>query len=176
MLFPTLLRVLCIMRNQHFHLVEVNESDWELLKKVRLSALKDSPLAFSATLNDALKYTEFEWRLRASGIHSNYFLAVQGVEPIGIVGGRLDSLDEYEVISMWVHSDYRGQGVSDLLMKKLKNFAIEKGYKRLKLSISTYNFKVINFYLKHDFRLVDPVYDEVDLECESIKMSWVRGK
>ncbi|MFW1969703.1 GNAT family N-acetyltransferase, partial [Acinetobacter guillouiae] len=62
------------------------ENDWEILKMVRLESLLDSPHAFSVTYAAALKYSEADWRARASGRSQyQYILAMQRTRAIGIV-------------------------------------------------------------------------------------------
>lgn len=44
----------------------INEDDWEILKTVRLAALKDSPTSFGLSYVTAAAYSEQQWRDRAS--------------------------------------------------------------------------------------------------------------
>ncbi|EGH14130.1 GCN5-related N-acetyltransferase [Pseudomonas amygdali pv. morsprunorum str. M302280] len=40
--------------------------DWMLLKQVRLAALLDTPTAFGVSYQTAVKYTDQQWKDRAS--------------------------------------------------------------------------------------------------------------
>ncbi|WP_257231631.1 hypothetical protein [Acinetobacter sp. YH12023] len=42
------------------------ESDWEILKNLRLEALQDSPDVFTATFEKTKTHSESEWRDRAA--------------------------------------------------------------------------------------------------------------
>lgn len=128
------------------------EDDWEILKKIRLESLLDSPDAFSANYETVEKYNEQEWRRRASQkSHHLYILAVLGTRAVGIIGGTVSAMQEFNVIAMWVDLAFRGTGVADRLMFAIKDLAVSKGYDKVVLNLSSNNTKAVHFYIKHNF-------------------------
>ncbi len=95
----------------------VREEEWELVRDVRLSALRDSPLAFGSTLQREQGFPPEEWRARvqrgASAPDSATFLAFdpQGA-CLGMAGiGQPPGDHRFQVWGMWVRPSARGQGV-----------------------------------------------------------------
>ena len=139
------------------------ENDWEILKMVRLQSLLDSPHAFSVTYAAALKYSEADWRARASGRSQyQYILAMQRTRAIGIVGGKADASLEFNVIAMWVNPEFRGSDIANKLISAIKEFASSQGHNRVVLSVTSHNLRAINFYSRHGFIRVD---------CESLSLN-----
>ncbi|MDR7016129.1 GNAT family N-acetyltransferase [Acinetobacter sp. 3657] len=128
------------------------EEDWKTLKAVRLESLLDSPDVFSATYATAEKYSESQWRDRASHkTQYQYILAIEGTRAVGIIGGTQNSALEFNVVAMWVKSEFRGCGIADLLISAIKELAISKGHYRIVLSVSPHNLRAVSFYSKHCF-------------------------
>ncbi|ENU23362.1 hypothetical protein F993_02055 [Acinetobacter proteolyticus] len=128
------------------------EEDWKILKTVRLESLLDSPNVLAVNYATAEKYSESEWRNRAS--HKNqhqYILAIKEGQAVGIIGGTQNTADEFNVIAMWVNPMFRARGVADLLISAIKNLAVSKGYSRIVLSVSPKNERAVNFYFRHSF-------------------------
>lgn len=56
--------------------------------------------------------------------------------------------------TMYVHKDYRGCKISQNLIHKLINFALENNYRKLQLGTYKKLERAVNFYKKNDFYLV----------------------
>lgn len=56
--------------------------------------------------------------------------------------------------TMYVHKDYRGCKISQSLIHKLINFALENNYRKLQLGTYKKLGRAVNFYKKNDFYLV----------------------
>lgn len=56
--------------------------------------------------------------------------------------------------TMYVHKDYRGCKISQSLIHKLINFALENNYRKLQLGTYKKLERAVNFYKKNDFYLV----------------------
>lgn len=100
--------------------------EWDVLRKVRLSALAESPDAFATTWEEASARPEGWWRewaeRSASGAEQAMFLAWDGGSPVGIVGAFRDEGDCH-VISMWVDPGARGRGLGLSLLEAAVRFA-----------------------------------------------------
>ncbi|GAA5524957.1 hypothetical protein Maes01_01517 [Microbulbifer aestuariivivens] len=129
----------------------VVESQWELLRNIRLQSLIDSPDAFAITHEQAEKLTPAEWRFIASGAAGPRFLiARHDGQAVGLIGA-VDSGGEYELVSLWVSPLVRGQGVGLELINSLRTLALEDGHRAVMLRVSSENTTAINLYLKAGF-------------------------
>nr|WP_180128416.1 MULTISPECIES: GNAT family N-acetyltransferase [unclassified Acinetobacter] len=108
------------------------ESDWEILKNLRLEALQDSPDAFTATYEKTKTHSESEWRDRAAQkTPCQFLLAFDGIRAVGMAGGIIDKQHEFNVVAMWLYENYRGKSVADLLISSLKNMQQTKVIQKL---------------------------------------------
>ncbi|WP_180115873.1 GNAT family N-acetyltransferase [Acinetobacter sp. YH12140] len=148
------------------------ESDWEILKNLRLEALQDSPDAFTATYEKTKTHSEFEWRDRAAQkIPCQFLLAFDGIRAVGMAGGIIDEQHEFNVVAMWVHENYRGKGVADLLISHLKKYAANQGYTKIVLRVELGNLRAIQFYSKQGFiKVLEQSSLKSGLELSSQKM------
>lgn len=139
------------------------EEDWEILKTVRLESLLDRPDVFLATYDTAEKYSQSQWRDRASHkTQYQYILAIQATRAIGIIGGTQNPALEFNVVTMWVNPEFRGKGIADLLISAIKNLAISKGHSRIVLSVSQNNSRAVSLYSRHGFVFI-PEWESVAL-------------
>jgi RimJ/RimL family protein N-acetyltransferase len=88
------------------------EDDWSSLKAVRLAALLDSPTAFGVSYESVAAYTDEQWKTRASGRQTAFWLAFQGSEAIGLIGSAVSQAQRTNLIGMWVAPPARGSGVA----------------------------------------------------------------
>ncbi|UIJ75287.1 GNAT family N-acetyltransferase [Acinetobacter sp. SH20PTE14] len=108
------------------------ESDWEILKNLRLEALQDSPDAFTATFEKTKTHSDSEWRDRvAQKRPCQFLLAFDGMRAVGMVGGTIDKQHEFTVVAMWLYENYRGNSVADLLISSLQNMQQTKVIQKL---------------------------------------------
>jgi GNAT superfamily N-acetyltransferase len=130
----------------------VAEEDWELLRNVRLAALRDAPWAFGSTHAREAAFDGSTWRERAG--RPGCFVAVDSDEPVGIaVGLALAELpaDERHLVSMWVAPRARGQGVGGQLVSAVAAWARAGGASRLSLMVVIGNQSARSVYLRAGF-------------------------
>jgi len=106
--------------------------DWQVFRDVRLSSLRDSPQAFSATLEATLGRDEASWR---EGLAARtQFVAMVGEGVVGTAGGIVDPSGRFgELISMWVAPEWRGKGVAARLIEEVAVWATTAGFEELRL-------------------------------------------
>ena len=93
-------------------------SQWNVLKRVRLEALRDTPDAFGTTYEEESQYNEEEWRKRLQREDCITYVAFIEDSPIGLVVGA--PYDERAgLFAMWVNSKYRGKGLGHEVMNIL---------------------------------------------------------
>ena len=127
--------------------------DWEHYRSVRLTALRDSPQAFVATLDEEEAEPEDFWRARMT--RSTRLLAERDGEPVGIasVGSIDDDQPEAaQLFGLWVHPDARGTGVATALVRAGAQSAAQAGKRQLLYWVGTDNGRAVAFASGFGFR------------------------
>jgi len=83
--------------------------DWQVLRDIRLAALRDAPNAFDSTYDEQAAYAEADWRRRISS-ESTFFaflpdtdgMDLNGTDPAGLAGGFQEEPSTVELVSLWV--------------------------------------------------------------------------
>lgn len=132
------------------------EPDWPLLKELRLAALLDAPTAFGVSHASAAANPDEQWRDRAAGRGpATYLLAFDSAgAAIGMVGGVLSAMQEYNLIAMWVRPEQRGSGAAAALVEAMLAHAVAQGHQRVVLDVSPDNARASAFYQKRGFRFL----------------------
>jgi GNAT superfamily N-acetyltransferase len=151
----------------------IRSSDAEIYKRLRLTALKDIPVAFTTTCESALIRTAESWSAQveeaARGEDRGIFIAFCGQEPVGMAALYRDEENPHigEVLQMWVSPPYRSQGVGQHLMDSIVNWARCCRFDELKAHVTRRNQRAIPFYEKCGFKqipdLVFPPPNEIML-------------
>lgn len=129
-----------------------SEGDWEHLKRIRLSALLNSPTAFGLSHAEATAYSEQQWRERASGAtRTQFLLAFDKGQPVGLIGDVISPAQEYHLIAMYIQPPYRGQRIAARLIEAVKARAIDRGHARVVLSVSPSNVSAVELYRRQGF-------------------------
>jgi GNAT superfamily N-acetyltransferase len=126
----------------------VTPEDWQALREIRLSALRDAPFAYASTAEREAAYDEPRWRewTQVSGRGVMYFAEVAGrPEPAGIAGIYLDGDDPY-IVSMWVRPAARGQKVGEALVEATAGWARSRGFGTLYLWVTEMNAPARRLY------------------------------
>ena len=154
------------------------ESDWEVLREIRLASLLDAPTAFGTTYVAAAANTEAQWRDRAAGRGPGRFvLALVDGAAVGMAGAVVNAAGEFGLIAMWVRPEHRGGGAAAKLVEAIKANAIARGYSRVVLDVSTENQRATAFYRKLGFEFL-PVWEPLESHPEITvqKMAWRAGE
>lgn len=124
----------------------IRPDEGELLRRVRLAALSDSPAAFGSTYSRELLLSDDEWadraRRSASGSERALFFAVdEGESVVGLAGGyRPDgTASDVELISMWTDPSARRSGVGRQLVDAVIEWSRSVGAKRVDLWVTKGN-------------------------------------
>jgi GNAT superfamily N-acetyltransferase len=126
--------------------------DWRLWRDARLAALADTPQAFGSSLEREQAYTEARWREWLDP--ANHLKAVaRDAATAGVIGAWLpeDRGGAAELYSMWVHPSRRGQGVGDLLVAEVLDWAREEDVKAVELWVVGDNETARRLYARHGF-------------------------
>lgn len=130
----------------------LGEEDWKQYRDTRLTALRESPEAFAATVDEEEAYDEDFWRLRMT--RSARLLAEREGQPIGIVsvGSSDDRPSTAELFGLWVSPDARGSGVATELVRAGARLAREQGQKQLAYWVGSGNGRAVAFASGFGFR------------------------
>lgn len=145
----------------------ITGEDTSIFRDVRLRALQDSPDAFGATYESAMRRTEDSWREQvlqcATGSLRNTVLAFDGRHCIGIASlYREPDAKEGEILQMWVAPEFRGTGTASNLVSELLQWAEAVGIQAVVLTVATTNDTARNFYEKCGFR---PTGEEIEVDA-----------
>ncbi|MDI6105563.1 GNAT family N-acetyltransferase [Actinoplanes sp. NEAU-A12] len=129
-------------------------SDWRTWRDVRLAALAESPRAFASSLAKESGYVESDWRDWLDPARGLKAVAENGT---GLVGAWVpeDRHGAVELYSMWVHPEWRGQGVGDLLIEDVLAWTAENGHTRVDLWLAEGNVAAERLYERHGFCMTE---------------------
>jgi GNAT superfamily N-acetyltransferase len=156
----------------------IRSDEREVYREFRLRALAEAPYAFSDSLAAALARPESFWVDRvaqtAAGVASVLFVAVEASTDrwLGMTGCYLDGdTSEAMVVSVWVDPAARGQGLAGRLVQAARDWATERGVRRLKLWVTATNERPQRVYRAAGFDYTgtkralpsDPSLDELEM-------------
>lgn len=132
-------------------------ADGGIYKRIRLSALQESPTAFGSTFAEESKFGDQVWEERAKGLtvpEAIGLLAFEGERVCGIVRGSPDEDDSRIgwVESMWVDPSVRGRGVGQMLLQELIEWGRGRKLTEMKLEVTSTNSPAIRLYERCGFQ------------------------
>jgi ribosomal protein S18 acetylase RimI-like enzyme len=142
----------------------VRTDEWQALRDLRLRALADAPLAFSATLAEAQARNEAWWResARRSAEDEAWitFVAERDGQLVAMATGtfpveRLHALDDPAIaslIQMWVDPSARRTGLGRELVEAVVTWAAAHGSAVLRTGVTASEWRGVAFYESLGFR------------------------
>lgn len=136
----------------------------DLLRDVRLRALRDAPYAFGTRYEDAVNEPPGDWtataHASARGNGRAYFLALdRGPDgrphAVGMVQARRRRPTDCLLFSMWVAPEVRRLGVGRALVQAVADWGAAWGAQRVVLWVTTVNDGAQRFYERIGFSLLD---------------------
>ncbi|MFF9502976.1 GNAT family N-acetyltransferase [Streptomyces sp. NPDC014656] len=141
-----------------YTLHRVQAEDWPAYRAIRLEMIRDTPLAYLETIEDALGHPDSEWRFRTTRSASPGNIGVAAVGPegtwVGVMNGFLPARDTAKLVGVWLHPDHRGPagGVAALMLDEIVRWAREEtAAERLVLLVHEENRRAIAFYRRGGF-------------------------
>ncbi len=150
------------MKNAKVEITTIAESQWKLCRDLRLEALKESPLAFSASHEEEEGLSESTWRARSKNA---LFAMDQGI-PVGmIVLMRRDSQKTRHIANifgLYVKTSHRGQGFGNQLLNgAIQKLKAVKHLEKIKLTVVNTQKQAIDLYKKFEFQEVGILKNEL---------------
>ena len=129
--------------------------DIDILRDVRLRALRDAPDAFWTTYDREVAYGIDDWRRWL--ITTALFVAQNGpgAPAAGLAGGMADARNPgaTALISMWVDPEHRGTGLADQLVAAVTAWAASEGRPTVRLNVVEHNERARRCYQRLGFSL-----------------------
>jgi GNAT superfamily N-acetyltransferase len=126
--------------------------EWEAACELRLRALRDTPLAYLETLEQALARTDDEWRERIALSDAKH--VVVAIADDGRWVGSMTVLahaDPPTLVAVFVDPSARGDGTATRLLEAAIAWVRERGRTRLRLQVGGFNDRARAFYERMGF-------------------------
>ena len=126
------------------------------MRALRLEMLRDTPIAFGETIQDALGHDESEWRIRAARGLQPHSISLAAITPggrwIGGMGAYLRGRHPL-LVGVYVAPSHRGRvaGVTDALLAGILSWTAQHG-DMLWLEVHEDNQRAIKAYEKRGFQ------------------------
>jgi GNAT superfamily N-acetyltransferase len=117
---------------------------------VRLDALEEAPYAFGSNHADEALLDDASWRRRVTD-RARFVVEVDGVVAGTVSGGDSDENGVAAMTAMWVDPEYRRQGVGEVLVKTVLEWAKSEGYSKMLLWVTDVNARAEHLYLRMGF-------------------------
>src|SRR5207245_8556073 len=128
---------------------------FEPWRQLRLTALRDAPLAFGSTFAREREHPVSVWKERTAAFADSdqrvMFVAEDAGRWIGCAGAVQEEGVPY-VISMWVDPAERGRGIGMELMRAVAGWAREGRHRLLLLWVTEGNGAALNLYERLGFQ------------------------
>lgn len=126
-------------------------------RRLRLSALEESPDAFGSTLLAEQSRTTKEWASRLQlGCTSGLDLPLIGLfgdKAVGLAWGRVDGADSniVRLYQMWVAPEFRGHGLARLMLRTIVRWAASIPVRSVELGVVCGNSPAMRLYVSEGF-------------------------
>ena len=129
--------------------------EWQVLRDIRLAALRDAPNAFLSTFAEQAALLEADWRRSISrgGTFLAYLPGGNGTEPTGLVGSFQEKPGTVELVSLWVRPHARGLGVGEALVDAVVDWATARNATSVHLWLTEANQRALVLYERCGFAL-----------------------
>ncbi len=129
--------------------------EWQVLRDIRLAALRDAPNAFGSTYARQATSVEADWRRRISRGRTffAYVTEVNETEPAGLVRSSQEQPGTVELVSLWVRPQARGLGVGQALVDAVINWAKARSAAFVHLWLTEGNQRALALYKRCGFAL-----------------------
>ena len=125
----------------------LSDNDWNVLRRLRLSALRDSPAAFLSTYWQEASWTEEDWKAETK--RGDWLVGLVGEDAVGLLGATPgpDIAETERYLSyLWVTPSYRRRGMAKALINRMLDCLDREGVTRVFLWVLGENEVAYDFY------------------------------
>jgi ribosomal protein S18 acetylase RimI-like enzyme len=136
-----------------FRVEVLTDDDWPRLRNIRLSALRDDPLAFLSTDERELDYDEQRWRQKFSRSEWNVMLADD--QDVGLVGATREPQTpqhECDLEFLWIEPGSRRAGLATMLLRTVLDRLRDFGVRTIWVWILNGNDPTLHLYEQFGFQ------------------------
>lgn len=140
---------------------QLNLSDWQNYKNIRLEALQNDPQAFGGSYAEESQRIDKEWQDRLQkviGENSKSLLVAAENGKGDLVGtiGAFEKLDGvWRINAVYVKPAYRGKGLSAKLLKQITDLISSRNNsKELELTVNIKQEAAVRLYQSSGFKIV----------------------
>ena len=138
-------------------IVPLKADEWEDLKRLRITALTESPDSFSPTAESARAHDDDYWRRgakrAAEADNFEMFIVRRNGVGLGLASANRDDNGIGHIGAMWVDPMLRGQGVGARLFDTVVTHLRSLGCTTIELSVTETNTAAIALYQSRGFLL-----------------------
>lgn len=158
---------------------QIQVSEWQKYRDVRLRALRDAPDAFGSTYAIESAKTDAAWQHQietALSSHSDYPLFALIQEDVcGLVWCKLSAAepDTAHIYQMWVDPAVRGSGAGHALLDCAVMWARKKAVHRVCLGVTLAQSPAMRLYQKYGFLPIgqlEPLREGSHLEAQTLEL------
>ena len=160
-------------------IVPLTAEQWRDLKRLRITALTESPDSFSPTAEAARSHDDAYWqrgaKRAAEAEDFEMFIVRRGGEGLGLASAQRDAAGVGHIGAMWVDPALRGLGVGGRLFDTAVGHLRGLGCDTIELSVTETNAAAIALYQSRGFVLTgesEPLREDSPLL--NLFMRWTR--
>ena len=131
-------------------------NDFDRLRALRLTALKDAPAAFGAKYDDEVNKPISEWSDRLKNT-AWCFVVADGVD-IGLLAvdrSQKDRNSDCWLSSWWIRDEFRASGIPKLMLDWVEQLCAENNWEKIGLGVWPENLRARQAYKKLGFTEAD---------------------
>lgn len=143
--------------------------DWEIYKKLRLEALRESPQAFGDSFLESAILGDSHWKEEFENQKSFIMVARDGGEPFAMAAAYQEDGEKMKHIAyvwgVYVKKTHRQKGIGQKLMEALLDEISAIGeIEKVDLNVNTSQLGAVHLYEKLGFKIAGTLHKELKID------------
>jgi len=153
---------------------QLDVSDLNEYRNIRLELLKKEPKSFGSSFDEESRFPDDMWISRLSKEHINIFGSFHNDKMIGIAVVAMNPRKKIKHVatlnSMYIKEEYRSNGIGRAIIEEALDFLRKKDVEIVNLSVVSTNLPAINLYHNLGFKLYGEEKKGIKLDNKYIDM------